>query len=118
MIIKNIKISNFRSYYGLTNIDFKINSEKNITLISGKNGFGKTSFLTALIWGFYGKLMGKVEDKYKTLSIEHENLQQKLNELNSKKLSEKRKEVEFKEKIDELNQETDSLLEEIDKWQI
>ena len=66
MIIKNIKISNFRSYYGLTNIDFKINSEKNITLISGKNGFGKTSFLTALIWGFYGKLMGKVEDKYKT----------------------------------------------------
>ena len=52
MIIKNIKISNFRSYYGLTNIDFKINSEKNITLISGKNGFGKTSFLTALIWGF------------------------------------------------------------------
>jgi len=33
-------------------------------------------------------------------------------------LSEKRKEVEFKEKIDELNQETDSLLEEIDKWQM
>ena len=66
MIIKNIKISNFRSYYGLTNIDFNVNPKKNITLISGKNGFGKTSFLTALIWGFYGKLMSKVEDKYKT----------------------------------------------------
>lgn len=66
MIIRNIKISNFRSYHGLTNIDFSIDPNKNITLISGKNGFGKTSFLTALIWGFYGKLMSKVEDKYKS----------------------------------------------------
>ena len=66
MIINNIKISNFRSYYGLTNIDFITDSKKNITLISGKNGFGKTSFLTALIWGFYGKLMSKVEGKYKS----------------------------------------------------
>jgi DNA sulfur modification protein DndD len=65
MIIKNIKISNFRSYFGLTNIDFNVIPDKNITLISGKNGFGKTSFLTSLIWGFYGKLMSKVEDKYK-----------------------------------------------------
>jgi DNA sulfur modification protein DndD len=65
MIIKNIKISNFRSYFGLTNIDFNVVPDKNITLISGKNGFGKTSFLTSLIWGFYGKLMSKVEYKYK-----------------------------------------------------
>ena len=26
--------------------------------------------------------------------------------------------IEFSEKIDELNQETDTLLEEIDKWQM
>ena len=30
----------------------------------------------------------------------------------------KKKENHFTEKIDELNQETDSLLEEIDKWQM
>ncbi len=30
---------------------------------------------------------------------------------------EQKKQIEFSEKIDELNQETDSLLEEIDKWQ-
>ena len=65
MIIDRINISNFRSYYGSVLIDFKTSSDKNITLISGKNGFGKTSFLTALIWGFYGKLMSKVEDKYR-----------------------------------------------------
>lgn len=66
MIVKSIQITNFRSYFGVNNIDFKSNVNKNITLISGKNGFGKTSFLTALIWGFYGKLMSKVEKKYKT----------------------------------------------------
>jgi len=47
-------------------IDFDSGENKNITLISGKNGFGKTSFLTSLIWGFYGKLMSKVEEKYRT----------------------------------------------------
>ena len=30
----------------------------------------------------------------------------------------KKKETKFSEKIDELNQETDNLLEEIDKWQM
>ena len=34
------------------------------------------------------------------------------------KLTEQKKETEFSEKIDELNQETDTLLEEIDKWQM
>ena len=34
----------------------------------------------------------------------------------SKKLK-KKKQIEFSEKIDELNQETDTLLDEIDKWQ-
>ena len=38
-------------------------------------------------------------------------------ELLKLKQSEK-KENEFSEKIDELNQETDILLDEIDKWQI
>ena len=35
-----------------------------------------------------------------------------------KKDKEEKKETEFSEKIDELNQETDTLLEEIDKWQM
>ena len=38
--------------------------------------------------------------------------------MNAQKKSEQKKEIEFSEKIDELNQETDSLLEEIDKWQM
>ena len=43
--------------------------------------------------------------------------QQTEEELIKLKQSEKKKQTEFSEKIDELNQETDTLLDEIDKWQ-
>ena len=42
----------------------------------------------------------------------------KLKELNQSMETDNKKELEFSEKIDELNQETDTLLEEIDKWQM
>ena len=38
--------------------------------------------------------------------------------MNQDREKESKKELEFSEKIDELNQETDTLLEEIDKWQM
>ena len=37
--------------------------------------------------------------------------------MNNKEKLEHNIQIEFSEKIDELNQETDTLLEEIDKWQ-
>ena len=58
------------------------------------------------------------EEKYKTLLEEHENLSKKLEDLKNKEKLEERKQIEFSEKIDELNQETDTLLDEIDKWQM
>ena len=47
-----------------------------------------------------------------------EKLKEKLDLMNKRKTNEQKKEIEFSEKIDELNQETDTLLEEIDKWQM
>ena len=38
--------------------------------------------------------------------------------LKRKESIEQKKHIQFSEKIDELNQETDTLLEEIDKWQM
>ena len=61
MIIKNIILKNYRLYKGENRIDFTPNNEKNIFLISGQNGFGKTTFLHSLIWCLYGKLMTEVE---------------------------------------------------------
>ena len=59
----------------------------------------------------------ELEDKYKSLLGEHLNLSKKLEELKNKEKLDERKQIEFSEKIDELNQETDTLLDEIDKWQ-
>jgi DNA sulfur modification protein DndD len=65
MKINRIRFKDFRIYRGDNEIKFSTNSEKNINIIAGKNGFGKTTFLTSLIWVFYGKMMVEVEEKYK-----------------------------------------------------
>lgn len=66
MKINRITLNNFRIYKGQNSIVFKPNShDKNISIIAGQNGFGKTTFLSALVWGFYGKLIGEVDEKYK-----------------------------------------------------
>ena len=70
MRISDIIINNFRIYRGENHIDFENKTDKNIHLIAGKNGFGKTTFLTSLIWVLYGKQMSQVEDKYK-IDIRH-----------------------------------------------
>ena len=59
----------------------------------------------------------ELEEKYKDLVYEHEQLSKKLNEFESREKFEKEKQLKFSEKIDELNQETDILIDEIDKWQ-
>ena len=59
-----------------------------------------------------------IEEKYKTLLDEHEILSKKLEDFKNKEKIDERKQIEFSEKIDELNQETDTLLDEIDKWQM
>jgi DNA sulfur modification protein DndD len=65
MIIESIVLNNFRIYRGENKISFPLDSKKNIHVISGDNGFGKTTFLTSLIWCLYGKLMSEVDDKFK-----------------------------------------------------
>lgn len=65
MIIDSIILKNFRIYEGEHKISFPLDNNKNIFIISGDNGFGKTTFLTSLIWCLYGKLMSDVDDKFK-----------------------------------------------------
>ena len=54
MQIESIKISNFRQFFHETQIKFSVNSLKNVTVIHGANGSGKTSLLNAFKWCFYG----------------------------------------------------------------
>ena len=60
----------------------------------------------------------QLEEKYNSLLEEHANLSKKLDEIQNNENLEQKKQIEFSEKIDELNQETDTLLDEIDKWQM
>lgn len=61
MIIKSITLNNYRLYEGDNTIVFNNQDDKNICLISGENGFGKTTFLHSLIWCLYGRLITEVE---------------------------------------------------------
>ncbi len=61
MIIRSITLNNYRLYKGKNTLFFSSDDEKNIILISGENGFGKTTFLHSLIWCLYAKLMTEVE---------------------------------------------------------
>lgn len=70
MRINRIVLTNFRGY-GSSEIEFKADEQKNVTIIAGKNGFGKTTFLTSLIWVMYGSLMRQVEEKYKRDILNH-----------------------------------------------
>lgn len=63
MIIKSITLYNYRLYEGENTIVFDNSENKNIYLISGENGFGKTTFLHSLIWCLYGRLMIEVESE-------------------------------------------------------
>ena len=64
MFIDSIILNNFRAYKGVNQTSFQKNG-KNVFVIAGNNGFGKTTFLTSLVWCLYGKLMVDVDDKFR-----------------------------------------------------
>lgn len=65
MTIKEIELYNFRIYKGENKIGLAAQGKKNISIISGRNGFGKTTFLMSLVWCMYGRNMQEVDDLYK-----------------------------------------------------
>lgn len=65
MIIKSIELNNFRIYRGKNRIDLTPSGERNIIVVGGNNGYGKTTFLMSLVWCLYGKNMEKVDELYK-----------------------------------------------------
>ena len=64
MFIDSIILHKYRAYKGRNETSF-IPGKKNIFLIAGNNGFGKTTFLTSLVWCLYGKLMVDVDEKFR-----------------------------------------------------
>ncbi|PRZ21261.1 DNA sulfur modification protein DndD [Flavobacterium granuli] len=65
MKFSNIEINNFRQYYNSVNIDLTTSSDKNIIIIGGKNGYGKTNFLLAIVWCLYGDKISQIDENFK-----------------------------------------------------
>ncbi|MCT7904722.1 Uncharacterized conserved protein [Candidatus Ornithobacterium hominis] len=65
MKIKSIEICNYRLYKGLNKIIFNNNEGENIHLICGENGFGKTTFLTSLLWCLYGRMIIDIDESFR-----------------------------------------------------
>ena len=61
MIFEFIKITNWRSFYGVNDFIISRKSDKNVTLIRAENGVGKTSLLAAINWCFFSLLPSESE---------------------------------------------------------
>lgn len=57
MLIKSLKMQNFRQFKGNTAVDFSCDPNQNVTIILGDNTFGKTTLLQAFNWCFYEIVM-------------------------------------------------------------
>lgn len=55
MILEEIRLTDFRCFFGETFIRFSEDPERNVTIIYAENGVGKTTLLNALLWCFYGR---------------------------------------------------------------
>ncbi len=54
MLITSITLSDFRQFKGTQTVEFATDPNKNVTVIMGENGSGKTTFAQAFTWCLYG----------------------------------------------------------------
>ena len=70
MLLEKLKLVNFRQFYNETEIEFSTDPQKNITLIHGENGVGKTTILNSILWCLYEKLTHDFEQQKELICIQ------------------------------------------------
>jgi len=55
MLLKSLKLKDFRQFKGTQQINFSTDTHRNVTIVLGENGSGKTSLAQAFTWCLYGK---------------------------------------------------------------
>ncbi|MBE2189467.1 MAG: DNA sulfur modification protein DndD [Candidatus Kapabacteria bacterium] len=119
MKFSNIEINNFRQYYNSVNVDLETNDEKNIIIIGGRNGYGKTNFLLSIVWCLFGDKISQIDENFKKEIQKEKNyssfMQQSINWTAKKEnktkfsVSIKISDIELPE-LRTLNSNTDSIL--------
>ena len=56
MILRKLKINNFRQVHGSNEVRFASGERGNLTVILGENASGKTTLLNAFVWCLYGRV--------------------------------------------------------------
>lgn len=62
MRIKKITFKDFRQFHGEQEIHFSHDTRKNVTIVFGTNGAGKTTILNAIKWVLYGEFPKNFEE--------------------------------------------------------
>jgi DNA sulfur modification protein DndD len=119
MKFSNIEINNFRQYYNSVNVDLETNDERNIVIIGGRNGYGKTNFLLSIVWCLFGDKISQIDENFKKEIQKEKNyssfMQQSINWTAKKEkktkfsVSIKVSDIELPE-LRTLNSNTDSIL--------
>ena len=70
MILEEIRLTDFRCFFGETFIRFSDDPKRNVTIIYAENGVGKTTLLNALLWCFYGETTARFEKREEILNYD------------------------------------------------
>ncbi|MCY4167940.1 MAG: AAA family ATPase, partial [Rhodobacter sp.] len=70
MILEEIRLNDFRCFFGETFIRFSEDTNRNVTIIYAENGVGKTTLLNALLWCFYGETTARFEKREDILNYD------------------------------------------------
>lgn len=63
MKLQSVRLENFRQFYGSQQIEFaQGGTQKNVTVLHGFNGAGKTALLNAFVWCLYGETTADFEE--------------------------------------------------------
>lgn len=90
MQIESITLNNYRLYEGENIIQFHFDEAKNVHLICGENGFGKTTLLHSLLWCLFGRFVGDVPVSGQETNCSYAAMQKEiLNQNAAKRIEEK-----------------------------
>ena len=119
-VIGNLEHAAFQEYYKMFNLDCRniksgiLDNEEKHQIRSDKVIEYVSEFFPNLYPSYYQHILDEIPSIRYRLDLHYK---QKIEEIKNNEKMEEKKQIRFSDNIDELNQETDTLLEEIDKWQ-